>query len=850
LGYESMIAIFGCLLIALPVIMVFLLILIYRKQKDMQKQITSIEHENRWIYKELKIITSASDLGINTVVQKIVDPVKQEPQPESEPEIVLEPEPEIVLKAELESEPVAEPEVLESEVPVCIEPDAPIKVSLIEPKTSEPLVFDQLKETAKPAETESSVRGILVKIWNWIIVGEEHRPKDVSAEFAIASNWLLRIGIIIVVMAIGFFLKYSIETGLLTPMARVSLSILSGLVMLSIGTRLFSGKYILFAQGLTGGGIAVLYFSFFSAFYFHGFISQLTAFLLMILVTITACILAVRYDSLLTAVFGLLGGYGTPFMLSTGDVNYPGLLGYLLLLGVGIFVTASRKNWRLLNYIGLVLTYILTAGTLSNYDSKQIWQVLPFIAGFFILFSTITFIHNLLQNSKSTVLEVIYLNVNAMVFFIFGYKLITGAYQQHYAALLSLFLSAFYIGHIYYVLEKKKLDRILMISFIALASFFLTITIPIAISGEWISVIWAMQALVMLWLGGKLRSRFLEHLAFLIYLIVMFRFFFVDLPGNYPIFRSDQNQLVSLYLIAMVNRFITFAIPIASFTGAYFLIRKETSPLHKTIDQGNDIQWSVGKTSVVRVFISAIVGMLFFGLNFEFARTLGYFYPPLIQPAMTLIWIALAVYLFNIRKVTEKRKLVTVLLDLIIICVMAKLVLFDMSQWGTSLNLLKYGGFYSFEDGFMRLLDFGLIGIFAYYAWKETGNGIPSAENEHKTYGWLSLGTLFTYTTFELNSVLDTWLPGFRDGGMSILWSAFALVLLFSGLHTSNRSARYVGLSLFCFVIAKVFFFDLERLDPLWRIVAFMILGILVLCGSFFYLKYKGDFTSDEETTA
>ena len=47
---------------------------------------------------------------------------------------------------------------------------------------------------------------------------------------------------------------------------------------------------------------------------------------------------------------------------------------------------------------------------------------------------------------------------------------------------------------------------------------------------------------------------------------------------------------------------------------------------------------------------------------------------------------------------------------------------------------------------------------------------------------------------------------------------------------------------MFAIVAWKVFFVDLERLDQLYRIVAFILLGILVLCGSFVYLKYRETF--------
>ena len=78
-------------------------------------------------------------------------------------------------------------------------------------------------------------------------------------EYAIASNWLLRIGILIVVMGIGFFLKYSFENDLIDPIGRVLIGAAVGLSMTAAGTQMLGRKYHLFGQGIIGGGIAILY---------------------------------------------------------------------------------------------------------------------------------------------------------------------------------------------------------------------------------------------------------------------------------------------------------------------------------------------------------------------------------------------------------------------------------------------------------------------------------------------------------------------------------------------------------------------------------------------------------------
>ena len=86
---------------------------------------------------------------------------------------------------------------------------------------------------------------------------------------------------------------------------------------------------------------------------------------------------------------------------------------------------------------------------------------------------------------------------------------------------MTLGLAAFYTLHVYYFLLRGLRDRGLLLSFTVLAAFFVSITMPLVLSAEWITAAWAIQALVLLWIARKMDSQFIRHLAYLLYLIVL-----------------------------------------------------------------------------------------------------------------------------------------------------------------------------------------------------------------------------------------------------------------------------------------------------------------------------------------
>ena len=70
-------------------------------------------------------------------------------------------------------------------------------------------------------------------------------------------------------------------------------------------------------------------------------------------------------------------------------------------------------------------------------------------------------------------------------------------------------------------------------------------------------------------------------------------------------------------------------------------------------------------------------------------------------------------------------------------------------------------------------------------------------------------------------------------------WSVLALAFFTTGLALRERMYRWVGLGILACALGRVVFFDVWRLETVYRILSFMALGIVLLVLGFIYSKYQ-----------
>jgi uncharacterized membrane protein len=193
---------------------------------------------------------------------------------------------------------------------------------------------------------------------------------------------------IVFVIAAALFVKLNWD--LFTSGVQMSVVTTVGLVLILLSETRWAQRYRLTLHSLGAAGVAALFATFFAAYtVWHLITSALACFGLLALVAAVAVLLSIRRSSLVIAMLGLLGGFATPILVSTGENQPFGLFGYLLLLNAALAWVAYKKRWPILSALSLLFTVVYQGGWAAKFlDRSQ----LPIAIGVFLVFPLVGFV--------------------------------------------------------------------------------------------------------------------------------------------------------------------------------------------------------------------------------------------------------------------------------------------------------------------------------------------------------------------------------------------------------------------------------------------------------------------------
>ena len=243
----------------------------------------------------------------------------------------------------------------------------PVAVSMPKPAitpTPNPLL--------KPQASESTAMDrFWEKVEDWLCVRGEFAPTGMSREFAVATRWLTRVGAVLLVGAIAYFLMLAIDKGWIGPAQRVYGMMAWGVAGTVFGTwlKLKSEKYAILGEVCAAVGLVAVYLSFGLGHRFFKppvIASGYVAFAGLFVATTAAGVLSVRLKSLMIACLALAGGFLVPTICSFGSHDVQ-LHAYLLILSLGACAVAYFRGWTPYAFAAIAVSALFSNAKCSPY---------------------------------------------------------------------------------------------------------------------------------------------------------------------------------------------------------------------------------------------------------------------------------------------------------------------------------------------------------------------------------------------------------------------------------------------------------------------------------------------------
>ncbi|MEP6676267.1 MAG: DUF2339 domain-containing protein [Ferruginibacter sp.] len=726
---------------------------------------------------------------------------------------------------------------------------------IILPVTKEP-------ETVKPAAAEEPVIKIIteevpvekIEIPETIlppVQTQKQTPQiEVSPSFFerhpdmekfIGENLVSKIGIAVLVLAIGFFVKYAIDQNWIGPAGRVAIGILCGAVLIAVAHRL-RNIYTAFSSVLAGGGLAVFYFTIYLAYQQFQLFSQPVAFSIMIFITVFAVILSLLYNRQELAVIALLGGFAAPFLVSNGNSNYNVLFTYVAILNSGLLIIAYNKSWRLLNLLSFIFTIVLFSGWLFTLDTVQpvVYQhAFIFATIFYLLFFVINIAHNIKENKKFIVADFGILLANTSLYFAVGIFLLNEMNATEYKGFFSIAMAVFNLTASFFFFRKRKVDTNILYLLIGITLTFVSITAPIQLSGNNITLFWSSEAVLLYWLYKKSQISIIRYSSFLIWgmMLISLAMDWIQVYSNYaPVLPVIINKGFITTLFAALATYLLFVLQ----------VKEKGTTVKDVFVPGPHF------FRVLALLILFAAGAL--EINYQFQH----YYP---ESKFYILYLLLytIVYINIFALISQKVKALKLNWQFVAGILSAGIVLYLLSlpaAFETQFEILS--GAEGAKHFFAHWLTVVMIGLSFYRLILLLKNNRIVLKQDPEFIYWIICIAVVIYLSAELSLLANTLFHGssvpveeiqrvYIKAGLPILWGLSSFAFMWLGMKFKFRMLRIVSLSLFTITLLKLFIFDIRNIPAAGKIAAFFCLGILLLVVSFMYQRLKKIIIDDEE---
>ena len=618
---------------------------------------------------------------------------------------------------------------------------------------------------------------------------------SVDLEELLGGRVLALVGGLAVLVGLLFLVALALDRGWIDERARVALALLGS------GGLLLAGAWLHERRGRTqaslamvGTGIAGLYLSLAAATSLYDLVAAPLALAGAFAVGAVAAALAVRWNSRTIAGFGIFGALLSPLLVGAAETSTG--LGFLAVAFAASTAVLVWKRWEWLRVAAFALTMFQVAGW-ALAAAPSTGGVVPVLAFFGALGLASALGYELRVPPRALRPSTSFLvSANALVVGGIGYLALA---PDHGPRAAGIWMAGLAFAHVAAALAALRLRRIgkhvsLLLFGVALTAG--DIAFALLVDGAALAVGWALSAVALALLARLLRAE-----------------------GDLV-----QGTLGAQLTLAIVHTLVFDAPPEALVVGGSIawapLVAIGLSAFTcARLARDGDTQWRL---------LADIVALV--TLAYTTALALDRY-------ALVLAWLAQSLVLGGIAR-RGREQLAGVGAVAFLTLAAAHALSFEAPP-----DALVYGVESPISAALVLAAVAGAAALLAYRGvglWRDERLGLGIVSGVALAY----LASVGIIDAFQPGAAaVDSGLGlGVRQQGQAILsafWSTLGVALLWIGLRRDLRIARLAGFGLLGVAVCKVFLYDMSTLDSGYRVLSFIVVGLLLLAGAYAYQRLR-----------
>lgn len=722
--------------------------------------------------------------------------------------------------------------------------------------------IDLSMETKSSSVFQESIKKPIAPIEPKKSFWEKFKEQNPDLEKFIGENLINKIGVLILVLGISYFVKYAIDKDWINEPARVGIGVLCGALVMGIAHKLRK-NYAAFSSVIVAGAISIFYFTIGIAFHDYHLFSQNVAFGIMVVITAFSALISLSYNRVELAVLSLIGGFAVPFMVSTGQGNHVVLFTYIIILNIGILAIAYHKKWNLVNILTYIFTVLLYGGWLINdltNDKPHYIGALLFGFTFYFIFIIMNIVNNIRTKGEFSSSQLFILTSNTFLFYAAGMAILSN-FHPEFRGLFTTSIALLNLTYAWLLYKKFGLDKKAVYLLIGLTLTFITLAIPIQFEGNYITLFWAVESVLLLWLSQKSKI-----ISYRFGSLVVHGLMIISLIMDWFLF---YDSTLSLNII-LNPIFITGIIAFSSLFAVWLLLKNETEDSRLLGITFNPIKYSkyVFIMGLIIAYVTGLLEVIYQSNthieNFYSAKAIPVFYH--------LLFFAILSFVFtkkNTKALHQQAAIISIVNIVLFTFGFSNYAFYehtDIISTGSGTAIAFYLHYFSlaiilyFGYVLFRIHSSSNFSFFksSYFIWIAAFFVIYIASSEVMLHGLVLMNSPVTLQDIQNSPMFQdykTQIPYLREliaedfialsrtkitkTGFPVLWGILAFMFLIIGIKKQIKTLRIIALSLLGLTILKLFLYDISNISETGKIISFILLGILILIISFVYQKIK-----------